>query len=146
VSENKKHICSALLFTLMAMGNAAAFAQTNVNIMLQEWRMMSDKTHIPAGKVKFSVQNRGQETHELVLLKTNMAYDAIPLQSAGGIDEKNAGVLVDELEDITSKSGKSMTVTLAPGKYVLLCNMVEMEAGKREEHYAMGMRVPLIVE
>ncbi|MDH5257201.1 MAG: cupredoxin domain-containing protein [Gammaproteobacteria bacterium] len=146
MSENKKHICSALLFTLMAMGNAAAFAQTNVNIMLQEWRMMSDKTHIPAGKVKFSVQNRGQETHELVLLKTNMAYDAIPLQSAGGIDEKNAGVLVDELEDITSKSGKSMTVTLAPGKYVLLCNMVEMEAGKREEHYAMGMRVPLIVE
>ena len=127
--------------------HASAFAEaTTVNIMLQEWRMMSDKARVPAGKVKFSVQNRGQEVHELVLLKTNMAYDSIPLRKDGGIDEKNAGVLVDELEDITSKSGKSMTVTLAPGNYVLLCNMVEMEDGKLEEHYAMGMRVPLVVE
>lgn len=144
--SNKNIITSLFLFVLLTTSQTSVFAQTTVNVMLQEWRMMSDKARVPAGKVKFSVQNRGQETHELVLLKTNMAYDTIPLQKAGGIDENNAGVLVDEIEDITSKSGKSMTVTLSPGNYVLLCNMVEMEEGQLEEHYAMGMRVPLIVE
>ena len=144
--STKKTIIGTFLFVLLATSQTSVFAQTTVNIMLQEWRMMSDKARIPAGKVKFSVQNRGQETHELVLLKTNMAYDSIPLQRKGGIDEDNAGVLVDELEDITSRSGKSMTVTLAPGNYVLLCNMVEMEEGQMEQHYAMGMRIPLVVE
>ena len=144
--NTKNATISTFLFILLTSAQTSAFAQTTVNVMLQEWRMMSDKMRVPAGKVKFSVQNRGKETHELVLLKTNMAYDTIPLQKAGGIDENNAGVLVDEIEDITSKKGKSMTVTLSPGKYVLLCNMVEMEKGQMEEHYAMGMRVPLIVE
>ena len=142
----QKIIFCSFLFVLLAVSQAPVFAQTTVNVMLQEWRMMSDKSRIPAGKVKFSVQNRGQETHEIVLLKTNLAYDSIPLQSSGGIDENNAGVLIDELEDISSKTGKSMTVMLKPGNYVLLCNMVEMEQGQKEEHYAMGMRVPLIVE
>ena len=144
--NTKKTIVTTFLFVLLASAQTSVFAQTTVNIMLQEWRMMSDKLRIPAGKVKFSVQNRGQETHEVVLLKTNMAYDTIPLIKAGGIDENNVGVLVNEIEDITSKTGKSMTVTLSPGNYVLLCNMVEMEEGELEEHYAMGMRVPLIVE
>lgn len=143
---NRNKITAIFLFAFLISAQTSAFAQTTVNIMLQEWRMMSDKARIPAGEVKFSIQNRGQETHEVVLLKTNLAYDAIPHHSSGGIDENKSGDLIDEIEDITSKSGKSMTVNLKPGNYVLLCNMVEMENGEKEEHYKMGMRLPLIVE
>jgi len=137
-----------LLFTIAAsyIFSSNALADSTVNVLLQEWRMMSDKARVPSGKIKFSVQNRGRETHELVLIKTDAAYDSIPLKPTGGIDEEKVGVLIDEIENITSKHSKAMTVNLVPGNYVLLCNMVEMEPEGKEEHYAMGMRIPLVVE
>lgn len=138
----------AFLLTSIFLISFASFtthAESTVHVMLQEWRILTDKQTIPSGPVRISVQNRGQETHELVLLKSDTPYDSFKLHPEGGIDEAKAGTLVDELEDITSRAKKEMRVNLKPGNYVLLCNMVEMEDGEKEQHYAMGMRAPLIV-
>ena len=123
-----------------------AIAENTVHVMLQEWRILTNKNVIPAGPTRISVQNRGQETHEIVLLKTDVPYNAFPLHPKGGIDEDKAGVVISELEDLRSKTRKDMMVNLKPGNYVLLCNMVEIEDGEQEQHYAMGMRAPLTVK
>lgn len=40
---------------------------------------------------------------------------------------------------------ESMTLTLEPGSYVLICNLVEMKDGEVETHHAMGMRTAFTV-
>lgn len=134
-----------LVVMVLMLTSLTAHAQNTVHVMLQEWRIVTDKNTIPAGPTRISVQNRGQEMHEIVLLKSDAPFDKIPLHPEGGIDEDNAGHLVDELEDLAPRSKKDMMVNLKPGNYILLCNMVEMEEGEKEQHYAMGMHAPLTV-
>lgn len=137
----RKTLLIALLLTL----SANTYAESVVNVMLQEWRIVTDTHKVPAGTVKISVQNRGQEAHEIVLLRSDIKYDSFPLHPKGGIDEHQAGVVINELEGLESRSRKEMLVNLKPGNYVLLCNMVEIEDGEKEQHYSLGMRAPLIV-
>lgn len=132
---------------LLALVSPAVLAEgQTVHVLLQEWRIVTDVSRVKAGEVTISVQNRGRETHELVLLKSDMPHDQLPLQIRGGINEDIAGTVVDEIEDIGPGTQRKMTVMVEPGNYIILCNMVEMEEGQREEHYAMGMRTPLKVE
>jgi len=46
--------------------------------------------------------------------------------------------VVDEIEDIPVGETQELTVTLAAGKYVLLCNIYS--ATENEAHYKLGMR------
>ncbi|MDH5544093.1 MAG: hypothetical protein OEZ43_00785 [Gammaproteobacteria bacterium] len=134
--------------TLLMLASIALPLQAaeNINIMLQEWRIVTDKTTVRTGKVTLAIQNRGRETHEIVLLKTDLPFDQLPLLPEGGIDEAKAGEVIDEIEDVTAFSKHELTAFLKPGKYVLLCNMVEMEDNQLEQHYAMGMRLSLVVK
>ena len=143
---NLNKVLVGVAFVLAGTVSAPVLAGGKVNVMLQEWRMVADSKKVSAGEVTITVQNRGKEKHEMVLLKTDVPYDQLPLKREGGIDEKGAGSVVDEIEDIEPKMIKSMTVKLEPGSYVLLCNIVEEDAGKMEEHYKMGMRTPLTVQ
>ncbi len=131
---------------LVGSVSAPAFAGGKVNVMLQEWRVVADTKKVSPGEVIITVQNRGKEKHELVLLKTDVPYDKLPMAKDGGIDETGAGTVITEVEDIEPKMIKTMTANLEPGNYVLLCNVVEVEGGSLEEHYKMGMRVPLLVQ
>lgn len=135
------------IFLLFAIATpySAVSANSTLHVMLQEWRIIADKKVVPAGPLKISVQNRGQETHEIVLLRTDLPHNNLPMQASGGISEEKAGKLVNELEDLTPRSKKSMHVNLKPGNYVLLCNMVEIEDGEKEQHYSMGMRTAFTV-
>jgi len=143
---NLNKVLAGVAFVLAGTVSAPVLAGGKVNVMLQEWRIVADSKTVSPGDVTITVQNRGKEKHEMVLLKTDVPFDQLPLSPEGGIDEKGAGTVVDEMEDIDPKMIKSMTVKLEPGHYVLLCNMVELEEGKLEEHYKMGMRVPLTVK
>ena len=97
-----------------------------------------------AGDITFRVKNLGTMEHEMIVLKTDIPYDQLPVTDAGDppvpvktgankVDEANN---VGETGDPNLKPGdtRSFTVKLAAGKYVLVCNL----AG----HYQMGMRAP----
>jgi uncharacterized cupredoxin-like copper-binding protein len=90
--------------------------------------------------VTFQVTNTGPEdVHEFVVLKTDLDPGALPVDANGAVTESGAGIeVVDEIEDIPVGETQSLTVTLAAGKYVLLCNVYD-ETDK-EAHYKMGMR------
>lgn len=89
----------------------------------------------PAGKVKFVVTNNGTILHEMVVLKTNTAFDAMPVNSKTNrvSEAKSAG----EVGNVPKGKTKSVTLKLKKGKYVLVCNIAK--------HYNMGMRAAFTV-
>lgn len=101
----------------------------------KDFEINLEESSTPAGSVTFAITNEGPSTHELVVLRTDLADDALPVDgstvSEEGID------LVDEAEDIASGADISLTVDLTAGSYVVLCNI--------EGHYASGMHASLTV-
>lgn len=104
--------------------------------------LVASKTSVPAGDVTFVVKNSGTIDHELVVLKTDLAADKVPVVDAGDPPVKvtsnpnkvDEGDNVGETGDPNLKPGTSRTFTvknMVAGKYVLVCNLAL--------HYTKGM-------
>jgi uncharacterized cupredoxin-like copper-binding protein len=116
-----------------------------VAVTLQEWAVAPAADSAPAGDVTFEVTNNGpDDIHEFVVLMTDLDPAELPTDETGTVTEEGEGIMVvDEIEDIPVGETQELTVTLAAGNYVLLCNIyTESEA---EAHYQMGMRVAFTV-
>ena len=123
---------------------SASAGGTNIDVTLQEFAVLPSTPSASAGEVTFHVTNNGpDDVHEFVIVKTDLAPDALPTTEDGSVDEAGEGIEpVDEIEDIAVGASEDLTVTLEAGNYVLLCNIVE--AG--EVHYESGMRTAFSVE
>ena len=122
-------------------------AGTSIAVTLQEWAVLPAQATAPAGEITFSVTNNGpDDVHELVVMKTDLDPAALPTVDDGSVDEAGEGieVVVGEIEDIPVGASMDLTVTLAAGNYVLLCNIYTVE--EDEAHYEMGMRTAFTVE
>lgn len=114
-----------------------AAANGTVTATLEEWHMNLSSQTVPAGEITFDITNNGEETHEFVVVKTDLAADSLPVVD-DQVDE-SAFEPVDEVEDIESGDTPTLgPLTLAPGHYVILCNLLA--------HYGKGMHVDLTVE
>ncbi len=90
-----------------------------------------------AGEVAFVVRNQGGTEHEFVVVRTELAPDALPLAQDGSqVDESQLDV-VAKIEPFGSGETRTVTANLSPGNYVLLCNI--------PGHYQLGMRVAFTV-
>lgn len=118
-----------------------AAAPTTVAVTLREWSVTPTPSSVAAGTVTFQVTNSGPEDiHEFVVIKTDLAPDALPVDATGTVTEEGAGMTVeDEIEDIPIGQTQELTVPLTAGKYVLLCNIYSED--EQEAHYKMGMRI-----
>jgi uncharacterized cupredoxin-like copper-binding protein len=110
-------------------------AAASVAVELSEWKVVSTPATATAGSVTFNVANKGTTIHEFVVVKTDLKADALPVVD-NKIDESTL-TPVDEIEDIAVAATPTLTVDLAAGHYVLLCNI--------ETHYEQGMRADLDV-
>ena len=128
--------------------SASAAAGTTVNVTLAEFSVTPDSDSAPAGDITFHITNDGpNDVHEFVIVKTDLAPEALPAAEDGSFDEDGADVeVIDEVEDVPVGESQDLTVSLDAGAYVLVCNKVETEDGETESHYAMGMHAPLTVE
>jgi uncharacterized cupredoxin-like copper-binding protein len=95
--------------------------------------------HVKAGPVQFVVKNvsTGMD-HELLLVKTDLAPEALPRDNRGVSIDENQLTGIEELGDLQPGQSKSTDLTLKPGKYLLFCN----EAG----HFKAGMYAAFTVE
>lgn len=115
-----------------------------VNVLLSEFIVDPSPASVPAGQVTFVAKNEGKEEHELVIVKTDLAPEKLPTKDDGSVDEEGAGVtVVDEIEEFEPGGTERLTVKLDPGKYVLLCNIVDEEG---EAHYEEGMHAAFSVQ
>jgi uncharacterized cupredoxin-like copper-binding protein len=112
----------------------------SVSVSLNQWSVTPSTT--PAsGSVTFTVSNDGTITHEFVVLKTDTPAADIPVGKFEGepnrINEETAGTNVGETGDMDAGTTKTLTIDLAPGHYVFLCNL--------PGHYQSGMHVDVTV-
>ena len=119
-----------------------------VEVTLSEWIVEPAPADADAGEIEFVGDNVGAETHELVVIRADSAA-ALPIDDDGAVveDDLESGALIGELEDVATKTSKSVMLDLAAGSYVLLCNITEEEDdGTIESHFEKGMHAEFTVE
>jgi uncharacterized cupredoxin-like copper-binding protein len=92
---------------------------------------------VKAGPVTFTLTNKSTmvKEHEMVVLKTDTPFDQLEVGTDDRVSEADS---VGEISEIKPGTTGTVTLDLAPGKYVLVCNL--------PKHYAQGMRVAFTVE
>jgi hypothetical protein len=102
---------------------AAGTGATTVDVSLIEWDIKAPAT-VKAGKVTLNVSNAGPNKHEMALIKGE-SFDALPKLPSGAVDETKleAGALLGRTEKLDGNKSCLTTVDLAPGKYVMVCNI-----------------------
>ncbi len=121
---------------------------TSVSVGLQEFAIVPSVASVPAGTVKFVAKNSGpDDIHEMVVLRTDLDPTALPVDKDGKADEEGDGITsIGETGDVAVGETKEASFDLAPGKYVLICNIVQTEPdGSIEAHYKVGMRTAFTV-
>lgn len=98
---------------------AAVAATPTVKVDLMEFKVLPSAKSAKAGKLTFAVKNIGKVDHELLVVKTKLAPNKLPVKKGVAVVKGKVGE-VKALKP--GKSGK-VTLTLAKGKYVLLCNL-----------------------
>ncbi len=124
-----------------------ATATSTVAVTLDEWSVQTPQPRVPAGRITFNVENIGAEPHELVIVRAAGDPGALPVDEEGAVDEQKLppGALIGEIEAFPARTNCQGTFELAPGEYVLLCNVVERHGGEQHVHYQLGMRTKLTV-
>jgi uncharacterized cupredoxin-like copper-binding protein len=125
-----------------------------VGVRLVDFEIEQNQADVPAGTITFEVANDGYATdeqgeriptasggmHNLHVLRTDLPPDDLPHQRANALI---VDVESPQIEDVgwipTLDDGarESLTLDLAPGAYVLICNL--------NTHYARGMWARLSV-
>ena len=102
-------------------------SKTTVDVKLGEWSIAPSVTSAKAGVVTFNIQNAGPANrHEFIILKTDLAPDALPTLKDKSLNEDAAGITSPgEGGIIAPGKAESVTVNMTPGKYVFVDNIVE---------------------
>lgn len=116
-------------------------ATAGVDVALSEWAI-SAPAEYSAGEVTFNASNGGNFPHELVVI-AGEGYEALPLAEGGAVieDDLPTGALLGRTGRLGGGATEALTVTLAPGNYVLVCNL----GGGNNSHAGQGQRLDITV-
>jgi len=106
-----------------------------VGATLKDFSIALDPTTLGSGEITFNITNEGPSTHEFVVVRSDLAPDALPVKD----DEVEEGTLdaIGEQEDIAPSTTTTLSLQLDPGSYVVICNLTG--------HYSQGMYAGLTV-
>jgi hypothetical protein len=129
---------AAVVIVRASSGHAGTLRNQRVLRVTERDFRISAPRAVSSGDVDLSVHNDGPDTHELIVVRAN--GKPLPLRRDGlTVDEEALrSHTVATLEGSGAGDGRSEQVHLAPGRYVLFCNM----AG----HYLGGMHTTLVVK
>ena len=131
-----------MVVVLLSAFALAGCGPSKVDVSLTTYKITLSTDSVNAGEVVFHVTNDATDlVHEFVIFKTDLPEDQLPLTAENIVDEAGAGItFIDEVEDVEQGTSKDLTVTLEPGRYVLLCNTAE------KLHYQHGMHIVFTVK
>jgi len=119
----------------------------SIDVRITEWEIGVDPGSVPEGPIEISIQNDGEETHELLVVRTDIELDELPVKDDGSFDEDAADLDVEqEIDDIEDGDSTGRTYELDAGRYVLLCNIVDEIDGEDVSHFNQGLREEFTVE
>jgi hypothetical protein len=116
---------------------------------IDEWSITADRSTLHAGSQTITATNIGHMTHELVIVAAT-DVGVLPTKADGSVDEARLdAVKVGEIADVAAGTSKTHVFNLAPGSYVVFCNLVEqmghgnsmggMGGGMTQIHFDLGM-------
>ena len=112
--------------------------QTRLDVVMIEFDITPSIATVPAGRVTFDIKNRGQIAHDFYVIKTDLAPDALPYDSAAYQARLSGLNVVKYQPPITAGTSAQVTVDLSSGRYVLICNIVG--------HYQAGSSTAFTVQ
>ncbi len=115
---------------------ATEAAETTIKATLSEFAIGLDSASAPAGEVTFEAENTGALPHEFIVVRSDEAVDALPVEGAQ-VDESGLDI-VGRIAEFPAATTESGAFTLDAGNYILFCNI----AG----HYQGGMATAFTVE
>lgn len=107
----------------------------DVAVTMKDYKVELSVDTVKPGTVKFGIKNAGGMEHSFELIKSDLAFDKLPVDS-GAAKAKEDG-LIKQVKSLGVGKVAVVTADLAVGSYVIICNV----AG----HYQLGMRVALAV-
>jgi hypothetical protein len=125
---------------------------SSVKVTLEEFTITPHPALVKSGAVTFDVENVGSITHEMVIVRAaNPA--ALPKvtkageRSVGAVNEEAipAANKIGETGDVPARTHVTKTFNLAPGTYVLFCNIDNHSDGTVLNHFQHGMSATLTV-
>jgi hypothetical protein len=125
-------------------GATTKIAAASVEIDLDEWSITPPETPIGAGVVRIVAKNYGSEAHALTIVAASSVAELTA--DDGSIDP--AALEAAETHSIESFAGNTIcegTFELAPGPYVLLCDLVQEDAGQTLDHFELGMATAITI-
>ncbi len=117
--------------------NSTSTGGKQVNVAIKEWSVSASPTSVAAGSVTFSAKNNGTMNHELDVFKTDLAEGALPLSGTVVNEMASAVTKKGEIAEFAAGTTGTVTLDLAPGKYVLICNL--------PGHYQQGIHMAFTV-
>jgi hypothetical protein len=131
---------SAVVAAVLAAGCGSAPDRTpsgNVIAVTERDFAITAPKSLPAGNVVFRVRNKGPVAHELLIVRAPAG--SLPMRSDGLTvnEERLTRSEVGVLEPADAHALRDLEVRLAPGRYVLFCNM--------SGHFLGGMHRSLVV-
>lgn len=103
---------------------------------MKEYVMGLTSTEVRAGTVTFIARNAGTTAHDLIVLRTDLAADKLPIDTQtqkAKEDGKIGGV-----DQVAPGKNQNLRLELPAGAYVVICNV--------PTHYQLGMRTSLTVK
>ncbi len=132
------HYRKFLIITLVAVVALVALSAcgpAKVNISLTTYSIAVEKDTVSSGQVTFHVSNDAtDQKHSLDIVQTDLAPDKLPRTADNNVDMSKLTV-VASVPEIQPGESKDVTVNLAPGHYVIVCNL--------PGHYDQGMRAEI---
>src|SRR5437870_2676581 len=128
----------ALAFLVVSCAAPAEGAPGGSQVVaeLGDYKITVNVPSIKAGTIKIGVRNLGTMEHSFEVIKTDLAPDKLPFDGASAKAKEDGKV--GEIASIPAGKSAAVTLDLAPGKYVFICNV----AG----HYQLGMHTGFTVD
>ena len=127
---------AGLLAGLTAAASPAGSASSaggTVTLTLSEWKLSTARATVTAGRVTFVARNAGTMPHELLVLRSDRHHHLLRVEGGRVVESGRVG----RIPRFPSGASKRVTLKLAPGKYILLCNILG--------HYQAGQYAALRV-
>jgi uncharacterized cupredoxin-like copper-binding protein len=126
-----------IVVLLAACGGGASAAPSEVSASLTSYAITLSANTAKAGEVVFHVKNVATDLpHEFLVVQTNLAADKLPMNAEGIVDEEKLGE-THELTQMDPGKGGDLTLKLAAGHYLLMCNL--------PGHFPAGMHTEFTV-
>jgi uncharacterized cupredoxin-like copper-binding protein len=133
---------SAMMFGLADAASGPvvriALEDSSTGWSLSDMRITLDQNMIKAGRITFQAVNRSSTlVHEVIVVKTAAKAPELPYSEKQARVAESRIRRLGEISDLKPGASGSLTLSLEPGYYLLICN--------QPGHFKAGMKVSLEV-